>query len=263
MQYTLEVNFLANVASISFEGQGLYSSLRVTKMGQRINLYTGKKYLQSSYDPSKPISGSHWDWYLAAPIFSGNFARKLNNVLVLGLGGGAVVKLYNRVYDVGKIVGVELDPAIIKIAKRFYNVSGLNTEIINTDIFNYIDAVSSTFDVIILDAFRENASDPNSLTPDFLKKCRQLLTSKGVFVINRVNDKVNLDGNTDLKKGLKALYKNVYSLNIHNNIFYICTNSSQAPGNLNLVKKSILELAGANRELSFMKRFNSVRITII
>lgn len=250
-------------ATVLFEGRGLYSSVRVTKIDGRINLYTGKGYLQSSYDPSKAPSGSHWDWYLAVPIFSGNFSGKMNNILVLGLGGGTVVKLYNRIYKVSRFVGVEIDPTIIEISKKFFNLSDSNLEVINDDIFNYISSTSYFFDVIVLDAFRENKSDPNSLTKDFLKNCCQLLTGQGMFVINRVNDRVYKTTNNRLKKDLKSLYRNVYSINIHRNTFYICTNSVQAPGKLDLVKKSIWELAVSNRELSFMKQIKSLRLDII
>lgn len=241
----------------------MYSSLRVTKKGQRINLYTGRGHLQSSYDPTKILTGTVWDWYLASPIFSGIFTKKLKNVLVLGLGGGTVVKLYNRAYEVEKIVGVEIDPAIIEIAKTFFNITEPNTEIINADIFNYIDSASSTFDVIILDAFRENISDPNSTTAGFLKKCCQLLTDKGVFVINRVRDKANLEGNKNLELELKNLYKDVYSLNIYSNIFYFCTNSPQAPGNFNQVVSLILAMISSNKKFSFMNQIKRIKFSIL
>lgn len=250
-------------AIILFEGAGLYSSLRVTKTGERINFFTGRGYLQSSYDPSKPITGNHWDWYLCAPIFSGNFIGRLSNVLVLGLGGGSVVKLYNRAYQVRKVVGVEIDPAIIKISKEFFNLNDRNLEIIKADILNYITTASYRFDLIILDAFKENRSEPKSLITDFLKTCRQALSNNGVFVVNRVNFKSHLAENKNLTITLKKLYKNVYALNIRYNIFYFCTNSPQAPDSLGLLKKSILELADSNKELSFMKHVNSIKISII
>src|SRR3989339_466552 len=87
-----------------FKGLGMYSVVEIRRLGSRLKLYTGNKFLQSSYDPKNKLTGNVWEWSLCAPVFSGKFSRVPGNVLVLGLGGGSVVKLYNRVYKVNKFI---------------------------------------------------------------------------------------------------------------------------------------------------------------
>src|SRR3989338_3460422 len=94
---------------VLFEGQGLYAVIKVIKKGSRINLYTGKGFLQSSINRQETLKGGHSDWFLAAPWFSGNFEGIIDSLLILGLGAGSEVPLYNQVYKVKTMTGVEVD----------------------------------------------------------------------------------------------------------------------------------------------------------
>ena len=248
---------------VLFDGPGAYARVRVTKTGNRVDLTTGKNYLQSSYDTQAPIKGSVWSWYLCAPAFSGVVPPNLANLLVLGLGGGSIVKLFNRVFRVKKVVGVEIDPLIVELSKNFFGLDCENITIENNDIADYCTSAVDSFDTIILDAFRENISDPDSLSAPILKKCSELLAPNGVFTINRVGGRSHDAGNKELINKLKNLYKYVYSLTVFRNVLYACTNSKFAPPNPRSAERLIHETAALNKELSFMTQTHTLKISLV
>ena len=235
---------------VLYTGPGLYSAVKVTKNGSRVNLFTGDQYLQSSFDFNHAPTGTVFDWYLAAPWFSGSFDGCLGSMLILGLGAGAQVKLFNQTYEVKKIVGVEIDPLIIDLGKKYFDLNDSNLEIIQGDVITYRH--SGRFDLIILDAFRENKFvDLSGLS---------ILTDRGVLVINRVLGDV---ANRELEKDLVRIFTTVYALKVINNVFYICTNSDEAPRSSTEVKKILNAAAKSNKNLDFLKSFRSSNLHLL
>lgn len=246
-----------------FKGRGLYSNIKVKKRGQRVNLYTGRNFLQSTYDPSGPDGDSVLEWFLCAPIFSGLFNGNISNLLILGLGGGGAVKIYNRAYKVRGVTGVEIDPMIIELSKKYFHLNDDNLSIINDDIVNYIENSGPVFDVILLDAFKENIIEAASGSPEFLKKTAGRLTKSGVLLINRVNYKTHKSENSTLITNLKDIFASVYSFKISYNVLYIATNSLNSPKYLEEVINAFSSLADLNPELLFFKSLGSSNIKVI
>ena len=66
--------------------------------------------------------------------------RKMNTILVLGVAGGSVIKTLNdEIQFKGKIIGVEIDPEIIKIANSYFQLNQIpNLSLLNTDAFEFV-----------------------------------------------------------------------------------------------------------------------------
>jgi len=208
--------------TVLYEGQGQYSPVKVTKRGSRVNLYTGNNFLQSSYDFEKEPTGTVFDWYLVAPWFLENFTGQFDSLLLLGLGAGSQVKLFNKAYTVKSITGVEIDPIIVKLGQEYFDLNDNNLKIVVDDVSNYIKNSSETFEVIILDAYRENKYDAASGSKELLEEISKKLTGGGVLLINRVFGETS---NLTLEKDLLDLFDTVFALRVHNNVFYMGTNS--------------------------------------
>src|SRR5689334_14469212 len=54
--------------------------------------------------------------------------EQIKSVLILGLGGGTVAKLVHKNWPKAKIIGVDIDPIIIELGKKYL---GLNDKNIN------------------------------------------------------------------------------------------------------------------------------------
>ena len=76
-------------------------------------------------------------------------------VLILGLGGGSVIPLLRKKYNYyGKITAVEIDPAIIEIAIKEFDIRAhLPLELVCADAEAYVSSSQEKFGLIIIDLF--------------------------------------------------------------------------------------------------------------
>ena len=152
--------------------------------------------------------------------------RKFENILVLGVAGGSVIKtLTDEIKFKGKITGVEIDANVIAIANKYFDLDKVpNLEIVIDDAFEYVLRTKLKYDLIIIDIF-EDTNMPNFLFQDFfIQRINSLLNINGfilfnTMVINKQQEERNLiykskfGGNYSLR-----LYPKV---EIHNELFTI------------------------------------------
>jgi spermidine synthase len=236
---------------VLFTGQGLYSSVRVIQKGRRLELFTGKNHLQSAYTPGHPPRGTVFDWYLVAPFFSGNFAGHLENLLVLGLGGGAAVKLYNQAYRVEHITGVELDPLIIGVAKKYFHLDDPNLTIVQGSAAAYVQTTTEKFALILLDTFQENIFADACASWPFLERVQECLLPHGVLLVNGVAAEA---AHLEMGRKLARLFPTVFALKVHRNLFYLGTNSPAAPARPEEATRLLVNAARAYPLLRFLSR---------
>ncbi|OYQ36601.1 spermidine synthase [Flavobacterium cyanobacteriorum] len=107
--------------------------------------------------------------------------RNFRNVLVLGVGGGSVIRtLAEEIKFMGHITGVEIDAEAIAIANTYFQLNSIkNVNIVIDDAFEFILKTKQKYDLIIIDVFQDTKM-PNFLFEDFF--------------INRINFLLNVNG---------------------------------------------------------------------
>ena len=113
----------------------------------------------------------------------------LKRALMIGLGGGSTQRAYQHYYTNVVVDTVELDPAVVKVAKEFFQVKESPTHHIQTnDGRIFLRRSTNTYDVIIMDAYattRYGSSVPVHLTTEeFFTLVRNHLTTNGVLAYN-------------------------------------------------------------------------------
>lgn len=80
---------------------------------------------------------------------------KCKKILVLGMGGGSVIKTLQQDFNYkNNITAIDIDPIIIDIAKEEFNVTkAKNLEIICADALHFMKQNRKQFDLIIIDLF--------------------------------------------------------------------------------------------------------------
>lgn len=145
----------------------------------------------SQYNPDKPVTGGVWDVLMLPALFYP--AGQINNVLVLGVGGGAVLRLIGQFVSPGRITGVELDPVHIRIAKRFFGVSSKLVNLVEADAVQWLQNYQGEpFDMIIDDLFGEEDGEPIRAIEADLAWTETLLdhlSEQGVLVMNFMGKK--------------------------------------------------------------------------
>ncbi|GAB3106743.1 class I SAM-dependent methyltransferase [Aestuariicella hydrocarbonica] len=137
---------------------GKTTQYEVRNAGRTRRLYTNGVF-HSQYSPSRPVAGSVWDLLLLPAFF--HRPGLINRVLVLGVGGGAVLKQLQYFLQPEVIVGVELNPVHIQVAKRFFKVTGDEFELVCADALEWLEQYQGPpFDLIIDDLFGEEGGEP-------------------------------------------------------------------------------------------------------
>ncbi len=166
----------------------------VRSAGATRRLYTAGVF-HSQFNPNNPVTGSVWD-LLLLPLFFYPEGR-IRRVLVLGVGGGAVIRQLRHFTTTEQIVGVELNSVHLELAERFFGVSGSETALHQADAAAWVEHYRGPpFDLIVDDLFGESAGEPVRAIPadpTWFAALSRLLTPEGAIVMNFASE-------TDLRR---------------------------------------------------------------
>lgn len=111
-------------------------------------------------------------------------------VLVLGLGGAALPTLVARLYPAAQIDAVEIDPAVLQVAKRhLYFQPTSRTRVHVEDAFKFVTRAADAkappqYDVIWVDCFDAKHIPAHLMTDRFVTGLRRILHPDGVLASN-------------------------------------------------------------------------------
>ncbi|HRP61590.1 MAG TPA: spermine synthase [Vicingus sp.] len=111
---------------------------------------------------------------------------KAKNILVLGLGGGSVLKTIRKDFNyAGNITAVDFDPVIIDIAEKEFGITNdEKTTIICSDAVDFIRNTNDSFNLIIIDLFIDNEIPKKILLPEFWKEIIKNTALDGYIIFN-------------------------------------------------------------------------------
>ncbi|HLS70982.1 MAG TPA: fused MFS/spermidine synthase [Chitinophagaceae bacterium] len=112
--------------------------------------------------------------------------NKINSVLILGMGAGSVVEsLRNIFFYYGPILGVELDPVVIEIAEKEFNISQFHdVEIVKADGKKFLKNHTKQYDLIIIDIFIDIKVPKRFYSQKFWKKVENRVQLNGFVLFN-------------------------------------------------------------------------------
>jgi spermidine synthase len=112
-------------------------------------------------------------------------APRATRALVIGLGGGSVVKRMWRDYPWMHVDAVEIDAEVVRIADEFFELpDDERIRVFVDDGRTFVATCTETYDVVIIDAFDDDHVPRPLLTEEFMRECRDLLTEGGVIAYN-------------------------------------------------------------------------------
>jgi spermidine synthase len=162
--------------------------VEVRGAGQTRRLYVDGVF-HSAWNPSRPLTGAIWD-HLALPSF---FVRPegARSALVLGVGGGTVVRMLADLTTPERLVGVELDAELLEIGHEWFGLAESGAGLHRADAARWVeDHAGERFELIVDDLFGEDDGEP--LRPVGLDdaawwmRLADMLTPGGVLVVNHV-----------------------------------------------------------------------------
>lgn len=150
----------------------------------------GQEAVQSRVDLTAPHT-------LMSPYARGMFASYLyqpqpRRVLIVGLGGGAMVRFLTHHEPQVQIDAVEIDPVVVRLAGDYFGVrSGGNVRVHTADAVAFVENTAERYDVIMMDAFLRPSGDTDATgvpaglkTLAFLGRLKRALAPGGVVAFN-------------------------------------------------------------------------------
>lgn len=112
-----------------------------------------------------------------------------HRALILGLGGGTLVRLLYARWGPFPIVGVDDDPSIVDVAVAAGWLSEVpHLEITIADAFAFAQRCHQRFDYVAVDLFRGEQLAARAFGKPFLRRLRALLEPRGQLAVNMFAD---------------------------------------------------------------------------
>lgn len=202
-----------------YEKESAYNYIQVVQEGTRTLLMLNEgQAIHSIYDTSSILTGGPWDYWLIAPYFNKGFTpADMKGMAMIGSAAGTAMRQYEQVYPGVPVDGVEIDPEIVAIGKRYFGMDKLKYATIHEqDGRTYLktDGKDKQWSVVGIDAYHQPYIPFHLTTREFFQEISDRLTPDGVAMINagRTPDDARLVealGNTMLQ-----VYSNVYVIDV-------------------------------------------------
>ncbi len=180
---------LKDIPNLIYDKESYYNYIQVTQAsdGTRELILNEGQAIHSIYyaNPNTVLTGWYWDYFLAAPYFNAGFTpNKLHRVGIIGLAGGTIARQFTKVYGPVPIDGVEIDPAIVNVAHKYFAMNEPNLHIHVEDGRTYLATTHEQYDVVAIDAFQQPYIPFQLTTREFFTTIRSHLSSQGVVALN-------------------------------------------------------------------------------
>jgi len=174
--------------AILFHKQLSGHTYEVRSAGRTRRMYTDGVF-HSQYNPQHGVTGSVWDLlFLPSQFYA---PGELKRVLVLGVGGGAVIHMLNQFSAPEQIIGVELSRIHLQLAKRFFDLRYRNLQLVCANAIEWlIEYDGEPFDLIIDDLYSERDGEPEraiAADASWFDVLMDNLSERGMLVMNFVD----------------------------------------------------------------------------
>lgn len=237
-----------------------YSHIRVReKDGVRSLLFVdedGTEQRQSAVAMAHP--GKNQLGYTGALFTSMLYRHPQDRVLIVGLGGGGMLRFLNHSFPAMMVEAVEIDPVVVRLAAEYFGtVPGPRTRIHTRDAFAFFREEADLYDAIYMDAFLRPASDSGLedkttrlKTVAFLETVSARLEPGGVVAFNLIEAR---SGTADDLTAIRTVFPTTALFDVpgSGNLVVIASGEVPAPDANELLRRAKQLDAELAVELSF------------
>ncbi len=174
-------------AGMIFEAESAYNYVQVVEVGgTRYLLLNEGQAVHSVYDPDSLATFGTWDYFLVAPFFNNppHTPDQVRSLCMIGLAAGTAPRQYTAVFGPIPIDGVEIDPVIVDVGRRFFAMTEPDLAVHVEDGRYFLARTQASYDVVAVDAYRLPYIPFHLTTQEFFTEVREHLTGRGAVVVN-------------------------------------------------------------------------------
>ena len=110
--------------------------------------------------------------------------KDVKKVLILGLGGGSAAKLVQKYWPEAKVVGVEIDPEMVRLGRKHLGLRSVDIHI--QDAKDFCKKSDQKHDLILVDLYLADSYPKIFESKGFISNVKKLLLENGIIVFNRL-----------------------------------------------------------------------------
>jgi predicted membrane-bound spermidine synthase len=175
---------------VETDGASELQSYLILNEGQAIHSVYRTNFAQTG-DARDLLTGGPWDFFMAAPfVYPERAATSVRRLALLGSAAGTIPKQFLAVFGPEtQIDAVEIDPAIVEVGRRFFDMEDLDPSFPNyttyaQDARYWLAGSDARYDVIGMDAYHQPYIPFHLTTVEFFREVNARLADDGVAVVN-------------------------------------------------------------------------------
>jgi spermidine synthase len=141
--------------------------------------------------------------------------QDFKSILILGLGGGTVAKLIYKNWPEAKVTGVDIDPVIVELGKKYL---GLDDRV-DIKIQDAYETIPGKFDLVIVDLYQGDKFPKKFEDEKFLRS----LTKNKLVIFNRLYYKEKKAEALEFGGRLRKVFGKVEYFYPITNMMFVCS----------------------------------------
>jgi spermidine synthase len=133
-------------------------------------------------DPRSVLTDSYWDGNLVLGFLASEAPP--GRIAILGNAAGTVSRAFEEFFPRTRIDGVEIDPKLSEIGRRYFDMSNPRLRLHHEDARPFLRRHHVRYDAILLDAYRQPYIPFYLTTKEFFATVRERLRPRGTLVVN-------------------------------------------------------------------------------
>ncbi|MEO5651897.1 MAG: fused MFS/spermidine synthase [Marmoricola sp.] len=169
--------------TVIWERETEYQYARVIEQadGARFLELNEGQAVHSVYRKGKWLTGGYWDEMLVLPFSGANPPKK---VAILGSAAGTTARAMSHYFPGTQIDAVEIDPDVTDVGRELFDLRGDGITTHAADARPWLQAQDTTYDSILIDAYRQPYIPFYLATREFFDVVRAHLNPGGTVTIN-------------------------------------------------------------------------------
>ncbi len=204
--------------TVIWQGESAYNFIQVVENREsgayELVLNEGHA-IHSLYYPkeaTQPLTRGPWDYFTVGPYFTPQQrADKIKSIAFIGLAGGTATKRMTDAYGLQvQIDGVEIDPTIVAIGRRYFDMREPNLHVIVQDGRYFLKTTEKRYDVVAVDAYHQPYIPFQLTTKEFFAEVRDRLNDNGSVIVNAGRTSTDYRLVEVISQTMRAVFPNVY-----------------------------------------------------
>jgi len=162
-------------------------------------------------------------WKNGLEYIFNNSPKKVENVLILGIGGGTIFPMLHTRFTNAKITAVDIDSEIIRFYSKYFSDNTTSyVSLICGDARNFVVSGNKQYDLVIVDLYVGNDVPDFVTGKSFFLALKNIVSTRGMVVFNYFTDTNQWEKSQKLLDKLSTIFQSVIRKQNIRNVFYYC-----------------------------------------